>query len=153
MKMASPFFFSFDIDINKLTPCAKRSSLYQNYVAWRKKKYFLFFLILKTNVNRNPTHTKRNKREKYVNFSNGERYLLGTGRGSLNKKNPSRARAAGRVASRVCVCVDIFSCEFSLSVFSSYTKEDGRGGQHIIGNARASLCWEEILSIYQTIRE
>jgi hypothetical protein len=105
MKMASPFFFSFYKDINKPTPCAKRSSLYQNYVAWRKKNTFCFFLILKTNVNRNPTHTERNKREKYVNFSNGERYLLGTGRGSLNKKNPSRARAAGRVASRVCVCV------------------------------------------------
>ena len=109
---------------------------------WRKKKYFFVFLDIKNKCTiETPTHTekkKRNKREKYVNSSNGERYLLGTGRGSLNKikKTP-----AGRVllAESQVVCVWIFLVVNSLRLFfSSFLnffflllyKRDGRAAYH-----------------------
>jgi hypothetical protein len=105
------------------------------------------------------------KKETYVNFLEG--IFTGAddvdGRGSLNK-NPSRARAVLVVRySRVCVCVDIFSCEFCLFFSSSsfpyfvlymytHTKRSG-GGKAGISLGTLVLFAGKILSIYQTIRE
>lgn len=93
------------------------------------------------------------KKETYVNFLEG--IFTGAddvdGRGSLNK-NPSRARAVLAVRySRVCVCVDIFSCEFCLFFSSSsfpyfvlymytHTKRSG-------GGERPAYHWERSCSL------